>query len=124
MKRQIGSLQRQAGKARRYQSLIGDLKMLETHAAKRQFDALAGHRAAADEELTRIGDRQIGRKSFAGRLAAQTWRPRVLITSSDRDATTDADARTMGAVGFISKGDLPDASLRRLLADGDEHAHC
>jgi chromosome segregation protein len=59
VKRQIGSLQRQAGKARRYQSLIGDLKMLETHAAKRQFDAMEEQRAAAHEELARLADRQI-----------------------------------------------------------------
>jgi chromosome segregation protein len=59
VKRQIGSLQRQAGKARRYQSLIGDLKMLETHAAKRQHDLLAGQREAATEELARLADRHI-----------------------------------------------------------------
>jgi chromosome segregation protein len=31
VKRQIGSLQRQAGKARRYQSLLADLQVLDTH---------------------------------------------------------------------------------------------
>src|SRR5260221_1802384 len=40
VKRQIGSLQRQAGKARRYQALIGDLRTLDTHASRRQFDKL------------------------------------------------------------------------------------
>ncbi len=59
VKRQIGSLQRQAGKARRYQSLIGDLKMLETHAAKRQFDSLEEQRADAKQELARLADRQV-----------------------------------------------------------------
>jgi chromosome segregation protein len=59
VKRQIGSLQRQAGKARRYQSLIGDLKMLETHAAKRQFDALEEQRANTTAQLAELGDRQI-----------------------------------------------------------------
>ena len=59
VKRQIGSLQRQAGKARRYQSLIGDLKMLETHAAKRRFDYLEGERGAAKQELGRLADRQV-----------------------------------------------------------------
>lgn len=58
VKRQIGSLQRQAGKARRYQSLIGDLKMLETHAAKRQFDQLEESRGTTASELTRLSDRQ------------------------------------------------------------------
>lgn len=59
VKRQIGSLQRQAGKARRYQALISDLKMLETHAAKRQFDALEEARVTAKQELARLADRQV-----------------------------------------------------------------
>jgi chromosome segregation protein len=59
VKRQIGSLQRQAGKARRYQALISDLKLLETHAAKRQFDALAEQQESTGVELARLADRQI-----------------------------------------------------------------
>jgi chromosome segregation protein len=58
VKRQIGSLQRQAGKARRYQSLIADLKLLETHAAKRQHDALAEQQESTVAELARLADRQ------------------------------------------------------------------
>jgi len=58
VKRQIGSLQRQAGKARRYQSLIADLKMLETHAARRQFDLFAEQQESTVAELARLGDRQ------------------------------------------------------------------
>ncbi|MEY5009690.1 MAG: chromosome segregation protein [Verrucomicrobiota bacterium] len=58
VKRQIGSLQRQAGKARRYQSLVSDLKTLETHAAKRQFDLLAEQREAARAELARLSDQE------------------------------------------------------------------
>ncbi len=59
VKRQIGSLQRQAGKARRYQSLLSDLKMLETHAAKRQFDSLEEQRAAAAAEHSALSEKQI-----------------------------------------------------------------
>ncbi len=40
VKRQIGSLQRQAGKARRYQALHADLRVVETHHARKQLDAL------------------------------------------------------------------------------------
>src|SRR5213082_3770797 len=46
VKRQIGSLQRQAGKARRYQALVSDLKTLETHHAKRQWDQLEEQRGS------------------------------------------------------------------------------
>ena len=41
VKRQIGSLQRQAGKARRYQALLADLQVLDTHHSRAQFDSLA-----------------------------------------------------------------------------------
>jgi chromosome segregation protein len=58
VKRQIGSLQRQAGKARRYQALIADLKLLETHAAKRQFDSLAEQQESTAVELARLADKQ------------------------------------------------------------------
>src|SRR6185369_10065413 len=51
VKRQISSLQRQAGKARRYQTLLSDLKMLETHSAKRQFDTLAEQQESTGVEL-------------------------------------------------------------------------
>lgn len=37
VKRQIGSLQRQAGKARRYQSLMEDLRILDTHLSHRTY---------------------------------------------------------------------------------------
>src|SRR3954469_12811807 len=51
VKRQIGSLQRQAGKARRYQTLISDLKLLETHSAKRTYDTLVEHRDTSLNEI-------------------------------------------------------------------------
>lgn len=40
VKRQIGSLQRQAGKARRYQSLMSDLQTLDTHLSHRTYQKL------------------------------------------------------------------------------------
>ena len=40
VKRQIGSLQRQAGKARRYKTLMTELQHLETQLARHQFDVL------------------------------------------------------------------------------------
>lgn len=40
VKRQIGSLQRQAGKARRYKQLMMDLRHLDTQLARHQFDVI------------------------------------------------------------------------------------
>jgi chromosome segregation protein len=54
VKRQIGSLQRQAGKARRYQALHADLRVLDTHQARKQLDSLERDLAACREELERL----------------------------------------------------------------------
>ena len=56
--------------------------------------------------------------ALAGVLAALPWSPRVVLTSSDRDATTDADARSVGAAGFVAKDDLPTPELSALLTGG------
>jgi chromosome segregation protein len=42
VKRQIGSLQRQAGKARRYKALMQELQHLDTQLARHRFDLLQG----------------------------------------------------------------------------------
>lgn len=54
VKRQIGSLQRQAGKARRYQALHADLRVLETHYARKQLDSLEGELATCCKEIERL----------------------------------------------------------------------
>lgn len=53
-------------------------------------------------------------------LAAMPWAPRIVLTSSDPDATTDSDAVGAGAAGFIAKNDLPSDLLRALLTRTDE----
>src|SRR5512132_3097741 len=54
VKRQIGSLQRQAGKARRYQALHADLRVLETHHACKQIASLERDLAASRKEIERL----------------------------------------------------------------------
>src|SRR5438128_1084673 len=54
VKRQIGSLQRQAGKARRYQALHADLRVLETHHARNQVDSLERDLAICREEIEHL----------------------------------------------------------------------
>jgi CheY-like chemotaxis protein len=58
--------------------------------------------------------------TLARQLASLPWRPRIVLTSSDRDATSQQDALDAGAVGFVAKDDLPDASLHRMLTGGPE----
>ena len=54
VKRQIGSLQRQAGKARRYQALHADLQILDTHHSRRQLDNLEAEAEQARTEMRRL----------------------------------------------------------------------
>ncbi len=55
VKRQIGSLQRQAGKARRYQALHADLRILDTHHSRQQLDRLEEQLTQCRAEIERLG---------------------------------------------------------------------
>ena len=56
VKRQIGSLQRQAGKARRYQALHADLRVLDTQYSRKQLDSLEAELARCHAEIARLGE--------------------------------------------------------------------
>ena len=51
VRRQIGSLQRQAAKARRYQALMKDLRTFDTHLSHKNYRGLSRDREAIREEL-------------------------------------------------------------------------
>ncbi|HKS36724.1 MAG TPA: chromosome segregation protein SMC [Verrucomicrobiae bacterium] len=54
VKRQIGSLQRQAGKARRYKQLMLELQHLDTQLARHQFDVLQAEIAERQASVDRL----------------------------------------------------------------------
>ncbi|MDD5349983.1 MAG: chromosome segregation protein SMC [Chthoniobacteraceae bacterium] len=58
VKRQIGSLQRQAAKARRYQAILGNLRTLDTHNSQRLYRELENERCAVAEKNTRLQSTQ------------------------------------------------------------------
>ncbi len=73
VKRQIGSLQRQAGKARRYKQLMLELQHLDTQLARHHFDLLQveiRERARTGGELARR-NRNAFRHGLAGRKRNQ-----------------------------------------------------
>ena len=76
VKRQIGSLQRQAGKARRYQALHADLRVLDTHYSKKQLAKLERDLAHCRAEIEKIAK------------AEQTTRAKI-----DQDETGLAEER-------------------------------
>jgi chromosome segregation protein len=56
VKRQIGSLQRQAGKARRYQALHADLRVLDTQYSRKQLDSLEAELGRCHAEIAQLGE--------------------------------------------------------------------
>src|SRR4029078_6628432 len=56
VKRQIGSLQRQAGKAGRYQAMHDALRVLDTHYFRKQLEALEADLARCQAEIARLGE--------------------------------------------------------------------
>ncbi|HEY6170056.1 MAG TPA: chromosome segregation protein SMC [Verrucomicrobiae bacterium] len=56
VKRQIGSLQRQAGKARRYKQLAQELQHLDTQLARHQFDVLMAEIREREANVNRLRD--------------------------------------------------------------------
>jgi chromosome segregation protein len=56
VKRQIGSLQRQAGKARRYKQLSQEMQHLDTQLARHQFDVLQGEISERQANAEKLRD--------------------------------------------------------------------
>jgi DNA-binding NarL/FixJ family response regulator len=79
--------------------------------------------AAADElrpdaALVDIGLPDGDGIALAQHLVALSWRPRVVVASSDPDATSTEAVRSFGAIGFMPKETLPDGTLAEMLTGG------
>jgi DNA-binding NarL/FixJ family response regulator len=53
--------------------------------------------------------------ALAAQLVALPWRPRVVVASSDPEATTTEAVQGFGGVGFMAKETLPDGQLATML---------
>jgi chromosome segregation protein len=87
VKRQIGSLQRQAAKARRYQGMITDLRTLETHHAHRQYQGLNAEIEAAGEEIERLRKAQAGQEEEIEAQETQVMARRSKIEELEESLT-------------------------------------
>lgn len=56
--------------------------------------------------------------ALAEHLVSLPWHPRVVIASSDPDATSTEAVQRFGAAGFMPKETLPDGTLAALLLGG------
>src|SRR5258708_21932277 len=83
VKRQIGSLQRQAGKARRYQALHADLRVLETHHSKKQLAALEADLAHCRGEIEKIAASEQAARSKIDRDESELTEERRALDKID-----------------------------------------
>src|SRR3954463_5037055 len=96
VKRQIGSLQSQAGKARRYQALLADLQILDTHHSRRKLDTLERELTQCRSELERINDTErTARESIEQRENALTEMRRSVEQTDDEIAEARAESERL-----------------------------
>lgn len=57
VKRQMGSLQRQAAKARRYQALLEDTRLLDTHLAHKQYSEFSGEKSESENQVRMLTEK-------------------------------------------------------------------
>ncbi len=95
VKRQIGSLQRQAGKARRYQALLTDLQVLDTHHSRAQLDSLG-----AELESSRTATGQFDEKQRTTERAIEEQENAV---AEQRGQLEEVDAKISAARGEVQR---------------------
>ena len=96
VKRQIGSLQRQAGKARRYQALHADLRALDTHYSKKQLAALDADLAHCRADIEKIAkSEQTSRAKIEGDENELAEERRTLDKIDIEDADIRAEAQRL-----------------------------
>src|SRR5437868_8851443 len=114
VKRQIGSLQRQAGKARRYQALHADLQVLDTHFSHRKLQSLEQELSECTAEIARISE------------AGQTTRDQIndgeARLAAARRGLDAADEKITGARAKVQQLENEIASLRHRIEFNEKHA--
>src|SRR5438874_5528487 len=91
VKRQIGSLQRQAGKARRYQVLHADLRILDIHYSRKQLDSLETELARCHAEIARLGESEEANRARIDNSESQLAEQRRALEEVDEQI---ADGRS------------------------------
>jgi chromosome segregation protein len=114
VKRQIGSLQRQAGKARRYQALHADLQVLDTHFSHRKLRSLEQELRECTGEIARLAE------------AEQTTRDQIndgeVQLASARRGLDAADETITGARAKVQQLENEIATHRHRIEFNEKHA--
>ncbi len=115
VKRQIGSLQRQAGKARRYQALHSDLRVLDTHFSHRRLQTLEREIEECGTKLDSISGAERGAR---GSIESHETRLREL-----RDGLEKIDAEISTTRSELQQQQTAIASNRHRIEFNDQRAH-
>src|SRR5207302_3708568 len=114
VKRQIGSLQRQAGKARRYQALHADLQVLDTHSSHRKLQSLEQELSECTREIARVSEAE-----QTTRDEINDGEARLAAARRDLDA---ADERITGARAKVQQLENEIESHRHRIEFKEKHA--
>jgi chromosome segregation protein len=107
VKRQIGSLQRQAGKARRYQTLHADLQVLDTHFSYRKLRTLEEELAQCRTEIERVSETEREMRAEIAAGEAELAELRIKLNAADNHiASSRVESRhtRAGSNSMISVG--------------------
>ncbi len=114
VKRQIGSLQRQAGKARRYQALMADLQVLDTHHSRAQLDSLGKELETSRGATGKFDEQQ--------RTTEQAIEEQENTVATQRAKLEEVDARINEARTEVQRLQNQIASHRNRIAFNQERA--
>jgi chromosome segregation protein len=114
VKRQIGSLQRQAGKARRYQALMADLQVLDSHHSRAQLDSLG-----AELETSRAATGDFDKRQ---RHTEQAIEEQENAVAAQRGKLEEIDAQINEARSEVQRLQSTIASHRNRIAFNQERA--
>ncbi len=92
VRRQIGSLQRQAAKARRYQSLMEDLRIFDTHFSHKNYRALFTELETIREELSQGDEARSVYENEIGQQEIELAAYRARMDELDTEAASVRDA--------------------------------
>ncbi len=100
VKRQIGSLQRQAGKARRYKQIMTELQYLDTQLARHNYDVVLEEIATKESALTKIRiEAEVCLESVVrGENEVQQLRERMTKIEADLRATQHLNLEVKGQI--------------------------
>jgi len=116
LKRQVGSLKRQASKARRYQNYHAELKELDTRLSLLRYGSLAMELKGIEDKLTGSGDEANSISAAMTKLEAELEARRLEITETE-EKLTDLRTRERKVQGAIEETESRIAVLKERRAN-------